>query len=666
LGLSERRYPADMAFRIQVPSAIALSAIALSTLVLSTPVHSTSMHSTSRSTSAAPPAFARDGEGRAVDGQRVSQAPARRRQVVAILPDRTTGRDWGLRYLREAVKDLNRELPDAVFCVGDLVQGYSRDHAHVVGERKAYLDIAAQLSMPFYPTPGNHDLVSGKRTATDRSFADEYRAMFGPLYYSVELELASFVILNTEDGDGRIEPGFSDTQLAWLDKTLAELAARGKPIILLFHRPLWDHKPTRWDERVQPMLVKHGVDYVIAGHYHALQMLPPKDGIPFLLLGTCGGMIDQHPLAGQLQHLTFVDCTEGGALRVWHQPVGLVLPEDFVTRADQDRVWKLRESRTVRATGLARAAAGGDPRTAEATLEVRNPIDLPITLTLAPPGVISTPGRAPLWWTAGRAGRGTPGAPAGANGWTSHARADVDNPHTMPLDAAAEVDPAAIDAELAPGESRTLRFPVRLPEPDAASRSAPQLEVYATFTDGKGRTVPVWLPTRLPVERSVRAAPALDAAERLPALAWDYSPYDTREANPSVRVAMASDGTLQVEVEVPDELAAGAPAWTEPDDARRSNPHADAVRVIVSGERGIRDLLFEPFTPGGSSGPAGARCESSRTPAGGWSARIAVDTSGIGRPTALQVGVADNDDTFHTQWRWLAPRGAAGSWPLRP
>jgi hypothetical protein len=43
-----------------------------------------------------------------------------------------------------------------------------------------------------------------------------------------------------------------------------------------------------------------------------------------------------------------------------------------------------------------------------------------------------------------------------------------------------------------------------------------------------------------------------------------------------------------------------------------------------------------------------------------------VDTSGIGRPTALQVGVADNDDTFHTQWRWLAPRGAAGSWPLRP
>ncbi|MFM1935396.1 MAG: hypothetical protein RI990_355, partial [Planctomycetota bacterium] len=34
------------------------------------------------------------------------------------------------------------------------------------------------------------------------------------------------------------------------------------------------------------------------------------------------------------------------------------------------------------------------------------------------------------------------------------------------------------------------------------------------------------------------------------------------------------------------------------------------------------------------------------------------------RITALQVGVADNDDTFHTQWRWMAPGGAKGRWSL--
>jgi hypothetical protein len=24
---------------------------------------------------------------------------------------------------------------------------------------------------------------------------------------------------------------------------------------------------------------------------------------------------------------------------------------------------------------------------------------------------------------------------------------------------------------------------------------------------------------------------------------------------------------------------------------------------------------------------------------------------------AVNLGVADNDETYHTQWRWLAPRG---------
>ncbi|MFN9909291.1 MAG: metallophosphoesterase family protein, partial [bacterium] len=131
-------------------------------------------------------------------------------------------------------------MPDAVFCVGDLVQGYSRSHEHVLGERRDFLDTVGALRMPFYPTPGNHDLVSGLRDGKDRSFADSYRRLFGPLYYAVELELASFVILNTEDGGGNIEPGFSDAQLAWLDTTLVALQARGRPIILLFHRPLWD------------------------------------------------------------------------------------------------------------------------------------------------------------------------------------------------------------------------------------------------------------------------------------------------------------------------------------------------------------------------------------------------------------------------------------------
>jgi hypothetical protein len=613
-----------------------------------------------------PPArFARDAAGRAADGQTVRDTDHRRVQRIAVLPDRTTGRDWGLPYLEAAVEDLNIVRPDAVFTVGDMVQGYTRDVSRWDREVDAYLGRVSRLVPTFYPTPGNHDVISGSRAAADRTFADRYRERFGPLWYAVELDLATAIILFSDEGlgDGKIVLG--DGQLAWLTGALDAAAARGKPIFLLMHRPMWRSTSVKWESRVQPLLEKAGVDAVIAGHFHALQRDPDVNGVQYHIVGTCGGMIDQPPLAGQLQHLTFVDCGDDGSLRVWHQPVGMVLPEDFVTRADQDRVWKLRESGAAKATAsLPDPATLAAPARAAFSLVAKNPLDVPITLTLSPPGLVSLPGQAPAWWTAGRAGRGTPGAPAGANGWTSHALADVDNEHTMSAHARAvvRVDPAALSVELAPGESRTVEVPVEvLPQPVADVR-APQVDLYATFVDGKGRTVPVYLPTRLPIARTVRAG-------TYPVLAWDYSPYDTREANPSVTVAPARGAGatgVTLTVDVPDDAFVGAPQWTVPDDRRRSNPHADALRVLVDreGESSV-DVLIEPRTPGLAL-PAEVTAlevrpgDSLADGRAGWSVTLTIPAAR--RVTALQVGVADNDDTFHTQWRWMAPGGPKGRW----
>ena len=73
--------------------------------------------------------FARDAGGAAREGQSLRQYPRPRVQRIAILPDRTTGRDWGLPYLDAAVEDLNIVRPDAVFNVGDMIQGYTTDPA---------------------------------------------------------------------------------------------------------------------------------------------------------------------------------------------------------------------------------------------------------------------------------------------------------------------------------------------------------------------------------------------------------------------------------------------------------------------------------------------------------------------------------------------------------
>lgn len=616
------------------------------------------------------PGFAREADGGARNGQSVRDPERPRVQRIAVLPDRTTGRDWGLPYLDAAVEDLNIVRPDAVFTVGDMVQGYTRDAARWDREATDYLARVGRLHARFYPTPGNHDVISGTRSSDDRTFAERYRRFFGPLYYSVELDLATAIVLFSDEGLGDGKIILSDAQLAWLAGTLDAAAARAKPIFLLMHRPLWRSASVKWDQRVQPLLEKAGVDAVIAGHFHALQRDPDVNGVQYHIVGTCGGMMDQPPLAGQLQHLTFVDCGADGALRVWHQPVGLVLPHDFVVRADQDRVWKLREPAAVRTAGsLPDPATLTEPRDVEVQLAVRNPTDVPIRITLEPPGLLQVPGAAPAWWTAGRDGRGTPGAPGGVNGWTSHALADVDNTHTMSTRArsAVQAEPGALAADVPPGGERTVTLKARLlPQPTDDVR-APQLDVYAVFVDTKGREVPVYLPTRLPIERTVKAAPKQSGAAAYPVLAWDYSPYDTREANPSVRVWRADLGSLGIEVSVPDDRSTGAPQWTAPDDKRKGNPHADAVRVIVSGADGtvVLDTLCEPFTAGFACADAGCTWTFGPAQAGdGWSATLVARIPPGATPASLQVGVADNDDTYHTQWRWLAPGGAKGRWAI--
>ena len=616
--------------------------------------------------------FARDGAGRGVEGQVVADTGRPRVQRVAVLPDRTTGRAWGIPYLRAAVADLNVVRPDAVFTVGDMVQGYTRSAERFEGEVDEYLGIVGALRGPrFYPTAGNHDVISGTRTAGDDSFAQRYRARFGPLWYAVDLDLATAVVLFSDDAlDGRTI-ALAPAQMAWLEAELPRAAARGKPIFLLMHRPMWRYASTKWAERVQPLLEKAGVDAVIAGHFHSMQRDPDVGGVQYHILGTCGGMIDQPPLAGQLQHLTFIDCTEGGGLRVWHQPVGLVLPEDFVLRVDQDRVHALRNpDPAVRATApVPDPAAVAGPTPARATLAVRNPTDVPITVTLDPPGVVEGRDGRIAWWTSGLGGLAGAAPGAGSNGWTSHTLADTDNAHTMAREsrAVARAERGAIEIAVPPKGEASIEVPVTiLPSPDATL--PPQLDVYATFVDSKGRTVPVYLPTRLPIERRVALPGARDGAPAMPVLAWDYSPYDTREANPTVRLWIEGDA-LVAEVDVPDAELTGAPEWSAPDAPRRRDPIADAVSVTVesrdpSGRRVDEAFHWEPFTPGATLGDGG-QAKVRRREDGGWAATLRLPLRGRA-VERLQVGVADNDETYHTQWRWLAPGGRGGSWPAVP
>ncbi|MBM4114130.1 MAG: hypothetical protein FJ253_12300, partial [Phycisphaerae bacterium] len=267
-----------------------------------------------------PPRFRHDSDGAAPNGQSVVDAARSDFQRIAILPDRTTGMDWGLRYLTQAVADLNRLRPDAVFTIGDMVQGYHRDEAEWTRQATQYLEIVSPLVMPFFPVPGNHDVISGTRRDGDATFAELYRRAFGPLWYSVDLERLTVIVLFSDDGVGVRPQLIRDEQLAWLSGALDAASTRGKPIVVLMHRPLWRASVEHWNEKIRPLLEKASVRAVIAGHFHSMQRDETIGGIDYHILGTCGGSIDQHPYAGQMQHLTFLDVPAEGALRLFHMP----------------------------------------------------------------------------------------------------------------------------------------------------------------------------------------------------------------------------------------------------------------------------------------------------------------------------------------------------------
>ena len=592
--------------------------------------------------------FDLDEDGRAVDGQLLKGSANRDRTLLAILPDRTTGDDRGLDRLERAVRDLALLRPDAVFCVGDLVQGYKRDLADYDREVDDFLRIIDPLDADFWPTAGNHDVISGDRDAADDRFADRYRARFGPLHYAVRLDHGTVVVLFSDENLDGGDVDISATQIEWLAGVLAA-ADRDEPIVLLMHRPLWRQRGVNWNQRVHPLLVEHGVDAVIAGHFHALHRDADRDGVEYHLLGVCGGGIDQHPLTGQFDHLTLLDLGPGNEVHVRHLPVGVVLPDDFVLRVDQDRAYALKR----RADVVSVDGSVADPwrRAVDGAIEIdiRNPIDRPVTFSFAPAG---------------------PAEPWLVDGHEFLSRTPVRFENRVLTDLKT---PFAIDlpesVTLEPGERRSFRVSVTAPQVDAPPLP-PEFTVTATFIDDQERRVPLRLPRRIPIDR--RDPDVGDGHPRWPVTGWAHSVYETIEPLGFLTTSTDVDsGEVVIELEIVDDRFADDDAPPETTIRDRRNPHGDLVVVTIRTTGGARSFLFEPAVPGrliefDSNGgivkdwtAAARRLETAADAADPSRRTYRVRLPDV-RPQDLegvQVEVADNDRAYHSQWRRLAPRG---------
>jgi hypothetical protein len=257
-----------------------------------------------------------------------------------IIGDRTGGANVQETF-KLAVGQLNLLQPEFVINVGDLIEGYSDDSAELNAEWDALDELMEPLTMPFFRTPGNHDI------ANDVAM-NVWRERHGATHYHFVYKDVLFLVLNSEDtpreapeglrekldlynrlqtedpaeaqkmlaefmADSSVVAGlaepvdFSDEQVAWVAKTL-EQNADVRWTFAFLHEPAWEN-PAPSFTAIEDLL--KGRDHTIfAGHLHYYDY-DDIDGYEHITMGPAGVSF-HHEGPGNVDHLTWVTMTREG------------------------------------------------------------------------------------------------------------------------------------------------------------------------------------------------------------------------------------------------------------------------------------------------------------------------------------------------------------------
>lgn len=241
------------------------------------------------------------------------------------------------------VHEVNLLRPDFVIQVGDMIQGYQNDAERLRAEWRRFFRQIAPLTMPFYPVPGNHDVITpeslqvyGEVWGTHRY---HYSFDWGPAHF---IALDSFPDLQTDT--------IGLKQTVWLLGDLTRYAAahgglgseelKRRSIFVFLHSPMWAYDPVsqkdavqEW-ERIHRVLCRFPVRMVFAGHTHNYSWRE-RDGITYIVLNSSGFMneLDSRP-TGQFHEFIHVS-VRGRDIRCAVIEDGSVLPIDTVSEKER-------------------------------------------------------------------------------------------------------------------------------------------------------------------------------------------------------------------------------------------------------------------------------------------------------------------------------------------
>jgi len=257
-----------------------------------------------------------------------------------VIGDRTGGANVQGTF-KLAMTQINLLLPEFVINVGDLIEGYSDQKAELNAEWNDADAMLNTLDMPFFRTPGNHDIAN-------RVAQQVWKDRYGATYYHFIYKNVLFVVLDTEDPPREAPPGmkekldlynrlqtedpakaeamlkefmsdesvvaglakpveFSAAQVAYLKKVL-EKNKNVRWTFLFMHEPAWEKSTGNFKEIAK--LLKGRNHTFFAGHLHYYDY-KKINGADHITMGPTGASF-HHEGPGNVDHITWVTMTKSG------------------------------------------------------------------------------------------------------------------------------------------------------------------------------------------------------------------------------------------------------------------------------------------------------------------------------------------------------------------
>jgi predicted phosphodiesterase len=210
----------------------------------------------------------------------------------------------------QLVDAIVKESPAFVVSTGDVISDGKN-----LEEWNEFVRISSPLTMPYFLTPGNHEISGKAAEAMYKGLVDQPG---NKLYYSFEVGDALFIVLDSEE-PGK-EAKVTGEQYKWLEEQLK--GSRDKFKFVFVHRPLYPakmlhftaclsrHKDCR--DSLECLLEKYKVDVLFAGHEH-LYKRQYVCGVTHIITGGGGAPLYASEKEGGFNHYIAITVNDGSA-----------------------------------------------------------------------------------------------------------------------------------------------------------------------------------------------------------------------------------------------------------------------------------------------------------------------------------------------------------------